>query len=157
MAAIPVIQLAPSALKAKQWQKAYSIGVSFAPALSLVSAAAWGYLAYAGMSASNVFPSVPTNIAATAHKESPTEHTKTLLYLGATLFTPSIAPFTIIGMKGINGKLHAKADSLSLTETGVEDGTVGELAEQWKWYNLVRAVLAGTGAVLGLTAVLDLV
>lgn len=80
------------------------------------------------------------------------------LYTAAAVLVPAIVPYTLLGMKAVNGALHAKADKLRTSSfdkpsTASEDREVKELIGRWKVHNAVRAVLAGMGAVAGMVAV----
>ncbi|KAJ9648949.1 hypothetical protein H2199_000862 [Coniosporium tulheliwenetii] len=145
---VPAVSLAPAPLLAQQWQKAYGIGASTAPPMALVAAVSFSYLASEAMKTPAAFSGSasldPTSVA--------------YLYTAAAVLVPAIVPYTLLGMKAVNGALHAKADKLRTSSfdkpsTASEDREVKELVGRWKVLNAVRALLAGVGAVAGVVAV----
>ncbi|KAI4797120.1 hypothetical protein E4T44_12020, partial [Aureobasidium sp. EXF-8845] len=100
---VPALMDAPAPLLAKQWKKIFDSGKVVAPPMAAVSSIIFGYLAYRAPTASSDFK----------------------LYTIAAILVPSIIPYTVSLMSGINSKLQEKAASLanaSLTDTAVESG-----------------------------------
>lgn len=74
--------------------------------------------------------------------------TPTALYATAMVLVPSIVPYTIVLMRGINGKLMEKAEAGQGQGKGEGEET-WELLRQWKVLNWGRAVIVLTGYVMG--------
>ncbi|KAF2274918.1 uncharacterized protein EI97DRAFT_459871 [Westerdykella ornata] len=131
---VPALMQAPAPLAVKQWDTVYSIGKKTAPALAVVSSLALGYVTY--------------------HLDPRSLHYK--LNLAATILIPSIIPYTFAFIVPTNKKLYEKLRSLATTgledkaaEVGVaKKETVNALLDKWATLNLIRALLAGAGAVL---------
>ncbi|KAK4990619.1 hypothetical protein LTR66_006762 [Elasticomyces elasticus] len=148
---IPALRLAPTQVQAQQWEKVFWIGASTAPPLALMSSLAFGYLA-------NQASKVSQALSGTAL--APT--TPFYLFTTSAVIIPAIVPYTLFLMKNTNNKLHAKAAKYRNTiagEKNIEAGmpreeTVEGLVSKWYWLNMVRAVMVGSGAVMGLVAVL---
>ncbi|KAL2358512.1 hypothetical protein BJ546DRAFT_960082 [Cryomyces antarcticus] len=135
---IPVIDLSPAPLLARQWAKAYSIGASVAPPMAVAATVAWAWLAAKASSS----PTTSTSLT------SPFT-----LYTIAAVLTPSIVPYTLTVMAPVNNALAAKAAFYANTpvaDKGAgEDQEVRRLVRRWMWFNAVRAVLVGVGCVAG--------
>ncbi|KAJ9107412.1 hypothetical protein QFC21_000862 [Naganishia friedmannii] len=115
---------APTTETAKLWQHVYNIGKTTAPPMAIVAGGIFGYLAYRA----------PNRDLAR-------------LYGAAAAIIPSIAPFTIFVMKATNDALHAAAD-----KGATESQQIHALLDHWWKLNAVRALLVGTGTVLGVLA-----
>lgn len=115
---------APTTETAKLWQHVYNIGKSTAPPMAIIAGGIFGYLAY----------------------QAPNRDLARLYGVAAAII-PSIAPFTIFAMKATNDSLHAAADN-GTTETH----QIHALLDHWWKLNAVRALLVGTGTILGVLA-----
>ncbi|KAG9653549.1 DUF1772-domain-containing protein, partial [Aureobasidium melanogenum] len=86
-----------------------------------------------------------------------------LAYRAAAIVVPSMIPYTVFLMGGVNSKLQEKASSLadaSLTDTAVESGvaqgeTVHQLVDKWLTLNLVRSLLPLFGTLAAGWAIAD--
>ena len=131
---------APNTLLVREWHTTYSRGVAVAPALAIFSALNYLYLSY--------------NLSFTLN------HHKAEIYALAALATGSIAPFTLIIMKNVNGKLYGKVEeskeldrSEEMNETKAKKGEHSqELLKWWSILNASRGMLPFTGACLGIYA-----
>lgn len=93
----------------------------------------------------------------------PTASSGFKLYTVAAILVPSIIPYTVFLMSGINNKLQEKARSLanaSLTDTAVESGvaqgeTAHELLDKWATLNLGRSLLPLLGTLVAGWAIVD--
>lgn len=140
---IPSLALSPPELAVRQWNTAFDIGKVTAPPLALTSAACFGYLVYA-----------------TRHAVSQSHamgiRSPMVLYAVATVAIPSIVPYTIAIMNPTNVRLIALAREAEVkgkgNEIGATEGEVQKLLTKWAGMNYVRAVVVGTGAVLGAVA-----
>ncbi|KAK5005120.1 hypothetical protein LTR28_008099 [Elasticomyces elasticus] len=164
---IPALRLAPTQVQAQQWEKVFWIGASTAPPLALMSSLAFGYLANQGSPPTHRYQvradisaasKVPQALSGTAI--APT--TPFYLLTTSAVIIPAIVPYTLFLMKNTNNKLHAKAAKYRNTiagEKNIEAGmpreeTVEGLVSKWYWLNMLRAVMVGSGAAMGLVAVL---
>lgn len=75
------------------------------------------------------------------------------LWSAAAVATLSQIPWTLIGMMATNDRLNEIADS-KVQQEKVNREEVMSLLKRWRWMNIVRGLLALTG---GLSAVLALV
>ncbi|KAI4732970.1 DUF1772-domain-containing protein [Aureobasidium sp. EXF-12298] len=138
---VPALLDAPAPLLARQWKKIFDQGKVAAPPMAVLSSAIFGYLAYREPTASSGFK----------------------LYTVAAILVPSIIPYTVFLMSGINNKLQEKARSLanaSLTDTAVESGvaqgeTAHELLDKWATLNLGRSLLPLLGTLVAGWAIVD--
>ena len=111
----------------------------------MVSAAMFGYLAYK-------FYDVPLS----------TIITRGQLYALAMVAAISIIPYTLIVMRTVNEKLHAKCadlEVLDVKENATQISlpkreTTAELLNTWKFHNIIRGLLCLSAAVLGMLAAL---
>lgn len=79
------------------------------------------------------------------------------LYGLAALLTVGIAPYTLVIMKGTNGRLIAKSEEKETVregKTGGEEGEVRGLLESWARLNAVRSLLPLVGGLAGVMAAL---
>lgn len=72
------------------------------------------------------------------------------LYAAAAALVPSIVPYTIVTMVGINDKLMAKAQDGG--KTAVSDAETRELLRRWARLNYGRMVIVLAGSLLGCVA-----
>ncbi len=108
-----------------------------APPIAMVSSAAFGYLAY--------------RLSKTLNQ------TKGELYGLAAISTLSIVPYTLIFMRGVNGKLISKSDdpnNMSLDDIVAnlnKDGeeSTKELIDWWATLNFGRGLLPLVGTIVG--------
>ncbi|KAF2083247.1 hypothetical protein K490DRAFT_60651 [Saccharata proteae CBS 121410] len=107
-ALIPPLELGPAPLLARQWRLGYHIGSSVNPPIAVLGAASFVYLSWAESQ------STLGNVFTTAN----------YFYFAAAALVPAIVPYTLIAMKGINGKLFAKAAMFS------QEGDVDEKARE---------------------------
>lgn len=137
---VPSIALAPNTLLVREWKAAYNRGAAAAPVLSIVSTFSFVYLSY--------------------HLSFTLNQHKAEVYALAALVTGSIVPYTLIVMKGINGKLNRKVQEskqLDRTEEFSEkEAKKGErsqeLLSRWATLNFGRGLLPFAGACLGMYA-----
>lgn len=139
---------APTTETAKLWQHVYNIGKSTAPPMAIIAGGIFGYLAYQG----KFRPREPESeyillISTSFPTTSAPNRDLARLYGVAAAIIPSIAPFTIFAMKATNDSLHAAADN-GTTETH----QIHALLDHWWKLNAVRALLVGTGTILGVLA-----
>ena len=127
----------PPATKARLWSCLYRIGARTAPFFAFVPTASFLYLAY---------------------HESSFSATRAQLYASAAGLTLAIVPYTLIGMRAVNDKLHAKADGKEKDDTRqppqLEDANMRDLLTEWAWWNAGRSLLPLGGCVLGWYATL---
>jgi hypothetical protein len=114
---------------------------------------------------------LPTEVCLRTHSKetgiltipAPTASSDFKLFSAAAILVPSIIPYTVFLMSGINSKLQEKAASLanaSLTDTAVESGvaqgeTAHELLDKWATLNLGRSFLPLLGTLLAGWAIVD--
>jgi hypothetical protein len=154
---VPALMDAPAPLLAKQWKKIFDSGKVVAPPMAAISSAIFGYLAYRGMPAHDLDGSSVLTIP------EPTASSGFKLYTIAAILVPSIIPYTVFLMSGINSKLQEKAASLanaSLTDTAVESGvaqgeTAHELLDKWATLNLGRSLLPLISTLVAGWAIVD--
>ncbi|KAF2147356.1 uncharacterized protein K452DRAFT_282362 [Aplosporella prunicola CBS 121167] len=148
IAMVPTLGLAPAPLLAQQFESAYNIGASTAPFLALTGGISFGYLMW------------QQGKALTGTELNP--NSTFYLYSAAAILIPSIVPFTLLAMKRVNNRLHAKAAALknaqpgddAWNEVGIpEEDKVKTLLGKWTWFNATRSVLTGVGALCGILAV----
>ncbi|KAL4928910.1 DUF1772 domain-containing protein [Aspergillus undulatus] len=145
-AAIPSLQTsltsysAPSTLIAKQWREMYNAGKAQNPPIAILTATAFGYLAYAAHSGKSAALDVlaPSNAV--------------WLYTAAAAFTMGFVPWTFAAMVGTNKRLMERAEGVS-AEKNWDGEDVLELLGEWKFLNGIRAVLPFVGGVLGFLAI----
>lgn len=117
--------------------------------MAALAAASFGYLATNALRA-------PENLRDTLGPRR-----SCTLYTIAAMLVPAIVPYTLTLMRNVNGRLHAKADAYrsstqdSEVRTHVDDREVRYLIKKWQWLNAGRAVLAGTGALAGVWAIVS--
>ena len=107
-----------------------------APPIAMLSSAAFGYLAYRWAKTLN--------------------QTKGELYGLAAISTLSIIPYTLVLMRGVNGKLVRKSDDLKKMSVheiiGIEDAneeSAKQLIDWWGMLNLGRGLLPLVGTIVG--------
>ena len=154
---VPALLDAPAPLLARQWKKIFDQGKVAAPPMAVLSSAIFGYLAYRGKFAHVLDEDEKLTIP------EPTASSGFKLYTVAAILVPSIIPYTVFLMSGINNKLQEKARSLanaSLTDTAVESGvaqgeTAHELLDKWATLNLGRSLLPLLGTLVAGWAIVD--
>ena len=137
---IPSLLLAPNPLIVRQWKKSFDIGKIAHPAIALVSAIAYGYLAY--------------------QMKGTLDQHKAELYGLCVLSDLMIWPWTILVMMSTNKKLFRKHDeamavqgSEEVTEVGLPKGeSAKELVDWWSTLNVVRGCFPLVAAALGVWA-----
>ena len=115
----------------------FDLGKVAAPPFAMLSSAAFGYLAY--------------RLSKTLNQ------TKGELYGLAAISTLSIVPYTLILMRGVNGKLISKSDhpkNMGLDDTAAnvsKDGeeSAKELIDWWATLNVGRGLLPLVGTIIG--------
>ncbi|WPB06987.1 uncharacterized protein RHO25_011647 [Cercospora beticola] len=137
--AIPVVETGASKdnakFAAKQWQKAFDLGKSFAPPFAITCAACFGFLAVQTRGIVGRYPVSPS-----------------VLYATAAVLAPSIVPFTIAVMGPTTlDPLVAKADG---SPNAPGDQETLDLIKKWSGQNAVRAGLIGSAAVMSAFAIL---
>jgi hypothetical protein len=154
---VPALMDAPAPLLAKQWKKIFDSGKVVAPPMAAISSAIFGYLAYRGMFTHALDRTGILTIL------EPTASSGFKLYTIAAILVPSIIPYTVFLMSGINSKLQEKAASLanaSLTDADVESGvaqgeTAHELLDKWAILNLGRSMLPLISTLVAGWAIVD--
>jgi hypothetical protein len=133
---IPSLLLAPGSLGVRQWQKTFNQGKAAAPPIAMLSSAAFAYLAY--------------KLSKTLNQ------TKGELYGLAALSTLSIMPYTLVVMRGVNGKLLNKANDLKAmslddiaTNLNDSEESAKELIDWWGTLNFGRGLLPLVGTIVG--------
>ncbi|KAL2827373.1 hypothetical protein BDW59DRAFT_57000 [Aspergillus cavernicola] len=125
---------APIALILKQWRDMYNAGHRQNPPIAAISAAAFGYLAWAVPHSTAGEVLAPTNAAA--------------LYSTAAALTAAMVPWTFVAMMQTNRLLLDRAAATWVpTEKSSED--VEGLLGKWSVLNMVRGVFPLVGAVVG--------
>lgn len=143
---IPTIAVAPTEVLVRQWKTTFDIGKANMPPLAVMSAACFGFLAYAsrGLPMRGPGPVSPST-----------------LYTVAAIIIPAIVPYTLVRMEPaanqqLNRMAAAAEKGANGKELGGSDEEVKQLLKKWSSMNLVRAGMVGTGAVLGAVASLVL-
>jgi hypothetical protein len=124
-----------------QWLRTYTLGATTMPASTAVTAAAYVWL---GLKTPGI------------------SLFRSRLYLAAAGLTVGIIPFTIVFIKGTNGRLkemEKEANSVQATVASPEvqaeeERSAKALVDWWGMLNLGRAALLISGAVCGLVATL---
>ncbi|KAF2404167.1 DUF1772-domain-containing protein [Trichodelitschia bisporula] len=128
----------PAQTIAKQWTHMYHYGKTQNPPISVVSAAALGYVAWSVRSGTELAKLVPRNA-------SP-------LYAASAVLIMAIAPYTVVFMTATNDRLHAHAAATE--KTTAAEKNIEELLKKWDSLNLIRGLLPLAAAALGMIAVL---
>ena len=76
---------------------------------------------------------------------------QTRIYGLAAFSTLAIVPYTLIGMRDVNGRLFARVEG----EREVEEAEVHALLREWRWWNAGRALLPLVGCGLGWWAMIS--
>ncbi|KAI4229350.1 MAG: hypothetical protein L6R40_008062 [Gallowayella cf. fulva] len=137
---VPSMSQAPTTLLVREWKTTYGRGVAASPALAIVSTFSFAYLSY--------------SLSFTLN------HHKAEIFALAAIATGSIVPYTLIFMKGVNGKLYKKVkDSKHLDRSEEIDESKDkkgersrDLLDRWAFLNFVRGLLPFAGASLGIYA-----
>ncbi|KAF2032419.1 hypothetical protein EK21DRAFT_110091 [Setomelanomma holmii] len=138
---VPAVMQAPAPLAAKQWFTVLNLGGTFGIPLAIGSGLATAYVASQQDASSTAFK----------------------LNLAATIFLPSIVPFTLVFIRPVNNKLIEKMKSMSSAsledkaiEANVAEGeTTHALIDKWATLNLARAGLIAIGAICAALAAVD--
>lgn len=136
--AIPPILLAPDSLVARQWKKLFDLGKASAPPIAVASALSFGFISYQWYGTLN--------------------QPKAEFYGLSAFLTICVVPYTLVLMRGVNGKLLSKAAQIStlkkdddFDESQLPKGQSSkELVDLWATYNAVRGILPLAGSIIGL-------
>ncbi|KAL4937042.1 hypothetical protein BDV06DRAFT_203768 [Aspergillus oleicola] len=147
LSAIPALQVSLSSSPspstttiAKQWRDMYNTGKAQNPPIALLTASAFGYLAWTAHSGKSAALDVlsPKNA--------------TWLYSAAAVVTVAIVPWTLMAMGSVNSALSGVAEGVGANAEKRGD-EVDELLNRWKVLNGIRGVMPFVGAVLGFLAI----
>lgn len=136
--AVPSILLAPDSLVARQWKKVFDLGKASAPPIAAASALSFSFISYQWYGTLN--------------------QPKAEFYGLSAFLTICIVPYTLVLMRGVNGKLLSKAAQIStlkkddeFDESQLPKGQSSkELVDLWATYNAVRSILPLAGSAVGL-------
>lgn len=135
---VPQLLAAPVPLAVTSWAKMFNLGKKMAPPISILAAAAYGYVAY----------SLPNTPGYTTRDKD------FWRYVAAALFSGAVGPYTIIVMSSTNNALLEKAAGVAAAGEKVVQSTSEEagaraLIDRWGVLNLIRASLLVTSAGIG--------
>ncbi|RDL41802.1 uncharacterized protein BP5553_01781 [Venustampulla echinocandica] len=138
----PILLQSPSGVLLRQWASLYGTMKTVAQVNTAITSASFFYLAY---------------------KIHNREISGWLAgYVAAGVLNVAIVPYTLIVMRGTNGKLLRKEEEVrglgkmdNAVDITVEGETVHQLVDWWAVLHLGRCLMLGTGLGLGLWSVLN--
>ncbi|KAH8428467.1 DUF1772 domain-containing protein [Aspergillus melleus] len=122
----------------RQYRNLYDNGHAQNPPIAVLTASAFGYLAYAVHNG--------VSVSALTTRES------AILYVASAVLTVGIVPWTVVAMTGTNKALLARADSGAVVEKEDEKREVLGGLERWVVLNGVRSLFPLVGGVVGVVA-----
>ncbi|KAL4885448.1 hypothetical protein BJY04DRAFT_134518 [Aspergillus karnatakaensis] len=121
----------------KQWRDMYEAGKAQNPPIAILTATAFGYLAWSVHKSIAIGALAPKNAVA--------------LYSAAAALTVGIVPWTLAVMVPTNKKLIGRAESVWVEDEGSVTEVKG-LIGKWTVLNTLRGVFPLLGAVVGVLA-----